>query len=197
MMVGRYEEARAFAQNQQAIHRSEGPPLGEHLAAGNIAAAELAMNEPRSAVARLEIALRELEDLGQTAMNGANHAVLMTALVDLGRHDDALHHARNAHAMLQHEGDTTWLLEPLALRAALCGRASDAARIAGCIDATFQRTGEVSLRATEARRRRLDALLARELPAAELAALRGEGAQVSEERVFALALAPSARSDES
>ena len=188
MMVGRYDEAKEFAQNQQAIHRNEGPALGEHLAAGNIAAAELAVEEPASAAARLETALRELEALGQTAMNGANHAVLMTALVDLDRHAEALHQARRAHALLQREGDTTWLLEPLALRATLCGRVADGARIAGCVDAIFQRTGEVSLRATEARRARLDTLLAQQLPAVELAALRAEGAQFSEERVFALAL---------
>ena len=189
-MVGRYEDALHFAQQQEAIHRVDGQELGQQFAAGNIAWAEVALGESERAIARLQAALRGLDAIGQTSLNGGICAVLMIALIDLDRHDEALTYARQAHAALQREGDTTWLLEPLALRAALCGRTADAARIAGCVDAIFERTGEVvSLRATEGRRQRLDALLAEQLPSAELAALRSEGRQLGEERVFALALA--------
>jgi hypothetical protein len=106
----------------------------------------------------------------------------------LGRHDEARARARIAYARLQHEGDTLWLLEPLASSAAALGRPADAARIAGFVDARYATTGEVRHAPARERRAALDALLAAGLADDERRELLAAGAVMSDDEAFALAL---------
>ncbi len=186
-MDGRYDEALEYAQQQQQLYREDGSDIGVQLAIGNRGFALLALGQPEAALAEVRPAIGRLE--AQNAGAGAGHIIgaEAIALIELGRHDEARERARVACARLQKEGDTLWLLEPLALSAAAQGRPADAARIAGFVDARYAETGEVRRAPARERRVELDALLAGELAGDDLARHLAAGAAMREDGAFALA----------
>jgi tetratricopeptide (TPR) repeat protein len=184
--LGRYDEALACAQRQASINRDGGNAVAEQFSMSNVAAVELLLGLPEAALEHARVAIERLDALG--AGDGAGHLYLnaMIALILLGRLDEAAVAARAAHARLLQEGDEYRLFAPLALLAALRGRAAAAARIVGRDDAVHAHTGE-SVRPNAAQlRARVDPLLAAALPAPEFASLRAEGAAMRDEQVFKL-----------
>ncbi len=187
-MDGRYAEALAFARAQKALYHGEGSVVGEQFAAGNVAAALAALEQPEAALAEVEHAHARLAAEGADALAGHVVGMQMVALLMLGRHGQARARARAAHARLQREGDTLWLLEPLALGAAQEGRLADAARIAGYVDARIAASGDVRRASARTRRARIDALLAAGLADDARRALLADGAKLRDDEAFALAL---------
>ena len=187
MMDGRYAEALQCARQQQQLYREDGSDIGEQLAIGNRGFALLALNEPEAALAEVRPAIARLESLNAGA--GAGHIIggEAIALIRLGRHGEARERARVAYARLQHEGDTLWLLEPLALSAVAEGRPADAARIAGFVDARYAQTGEVRRAPERSRRAELDRWLAAALDDVARAACFEAGAAMADDEAFALA----------
>jgi hypothetical protein len=78
------------------------------------------------------------------------------------------------------------MLLPLALIALKCGRPLDCSRLAGFIEAKAARAGTLAV--AQAKLDELGLLLRAELPEAELAAARADGAQMSEDEAVRLAL---------
>ncbi len=187
-MGGRYAQALEYARQQQQLYREDGSVVGEQFAIGNLGFALLALGRPEAALAEVRPAFARLEALNAGA--GAGHVIgaEAIALAMLGRHDEARARARIAYARLQHEGDTLWLLEPLASSAAALGRPADAARIAGFVDARYATTGEVRRAPARERRAELDALLDAGLADDERRELLAAGAVMSDDEAFALAL---------
>ena len=187
-MGGRYAQALEYARQQQQLYREDGSVVGEQFAIGNLGFALLALGRPEAALAEVRPAFARLEALNAGA--GAGHVIgaEAIALAMLGRHDEARARARTAYARLQHEGDTLWLLEPLASSAAALGRPADAARIAGFVDARYATTGEVRRAPARERRAELDALLDAGLADDERREFLAAGAVMSDDEAFALAL---------
>lgn len=102
--------------------------------------------------------------------------------------DDALAAAREGLPLRKEQGYAWGALDHLALRAALAGRVTSAARIAGFADAASA-AKQVPRQANEARvRNRLQTLLSDELGSDELKRLIAEGATMSEDQACAMAL---------
>jgi len=184
--LGRYEEALACAQQQAAIHREVGNPVGEHVAIANAASMELLLGRPEAALEHVRAAIARLDALGFGAYAGYHQWIVMIALLLLDRLDEALDAGRKARTLLLHEGDEYRLLAALALLAALQGRIGDAARIIGHDDANLARTGGAVRPVAALLRARLDPLLDAGLDPTELARLRMEGAALRGEQVFQL-----------
>jgi predicted ATPase/DNA-binding winged helix-turn-helix (wHTH) protein len=184
--LGRYEEALACAQQQASISREGGNLLGEHYAMSNVAAMELLLGRPESALQHGRAAIARLDALGAGAGCGHLYWSVLIALIQLNRLDEAVTAGRTARMLLLREGDEYRLLAPLALLAALQGRFAAAARIIGRDDAVHAHTGEAVRPHAAQLRARLDELLATALPAPELARLRKEGAALRDEQVFQL-----------
>ncbi len=186
--LGRYEEALACAQRQAAINRDGANAVAEQFSLSNVAAVELLLGRPEAALEHGRAAIARLEALGAGAGAGHLHLNAMIALLLLGRLDEAADAGRAARTLLLQEGDEYRLFAPLALLAALRGRAAAAARIAGRDDAVHAHTGE-AVRVNAAQlRARIDPLLAAALSAPELARLRAEGAALRDDEVFKLGL---------
>ena len=184
--LGRYEEALACAQQQAAIQREAGNPVGELGAMANVVSMELLLARTEAALEHGRAAIARFEALGRGADAGYTQWIVMIALMLLDRLDEALDAGRKALALLLHEGDDYRLLAPLALLAALRGRVADAARIIGHDDANLARTGGVVRPVAALLRARLDPLLDASLDPTELARLRKEGAALRGEQVFQL-----------
>jgi predicted ATPase len=105
-----------------------------------------------------------------------------------GELDEALTAAREGLPMLVDGGFAWSHLDHLALRAALAGKFADAARLAGFSDVAYA-ARKAPRQPNEARSRdRMQGLLEKKLPAADLARLVAEGAALSEEAACKLAL---------
>ena len=186
---GRYADALANARHQRDLYREGDSVVGIELAATNVGTALVALDRSREAIAELAPARARLAALGAGALACHLAGIEAVALIGLGRHAEARALAREAHALLQREGDTLWLLVPLALSAAAEGRLADAARIAGFSDARLALPGHGSRAIERDRRAQLDALLTAGLSGEELRAQLSEGAALREDEAFALALA--------
>jgi hypothetical protein len=114
---------------------------------------------------------------------------LAGVLVERGDFEEALSPAREGLELSKAGGDISDALDHLALRAALVGRLTDAARLAGYVDAMYA-TRRIARQVNEARARaRLDRLLRDQVAADECAKLMAEGATMTEEDACRLALA--------
>jgi len=116
-------------------------------------------------------------------------ASLAGVLTERGELDEALVAAREGLPLLLEDGNAWLFVSHLALRAALAGRLSDAARLAGysdCVWTKQQATPHpVDVRTSD----RLRSICAEAFAPDELEFLRAEGAQLSESEACALALA--------
>ncbi|HEX4159303.1 MAG TPA: winged helix-turn-helix domain-containing protein [Rhizomicrobium sp.] len=134
-----------------------------------------------------ELALR-LREARQSDTLGFVLGVLAGALAARGDLNEALIVAREAAPLLRDYGRLFWLFDHLALRAALAGRAKDAALIAGYSNAVYEKFGRtrepMGHNAIERTRFLLRDVLADE----ETAQLHRLGSQLSEEQAMAIAL---------
>lgn len=124
----------------------------------------------------------------KSAMLGVCLCNLAGVHTERGEVDLALAAAREGLPLLK-EGGFGWShLDHLALRAALAGKLANAVRVAGYTDATFA-AKKTARQPNEARsRNRLQEMLEKNYPADLLARLLAEGAQMSEDGAFGLAL---------
>lgn len=114
--------------------------------------------------------------------------VLAGALTVRGNLNDALIAGREATPLLREVGLLFWLFDHLALRAALAGRARDAALIAGYANAVHRKSGRAREPMGRGAAERLNLLLREALPEDQLAELDRLGAQLSEDQTIAVAL---------
>jgi len=115
----------------------------------------------------------------------ASHAGV---LIDQGRLAEALEAGREGLPLLSEDGTAWTFLSHFALRAALAGRLSDAARLAGYWDHAWASMEMKPNRMEEGTRERLKSILDRELPVDEHERLRLEGARLTELEACRLAL---------
>ena len=122
-------------------------------------------------------------------MLGWSLASLAGVLTERGNLDEALVAAREGLPLLL-EDEIAWLfVSHLALRAALAGRLSDAARLAGYSDCAWT-SQQATPHPVDARTSdRLRSIFAEAFAPDELERLRAEGAQLSESQACELALA--------
>jgi hypothetical protein len=111
------------------------------------------------------------------------------AWLTLERVDDALVAARNAYPRLRREGDQQRLLLPLALAHALRGHLDVAARIAAFDRAAQSRSGENASVHGVPLQARLAPIIDGGLSADERMRLDAQGAALTEDEAFRLALA--------
>jgi ATP/maltotriose-dependent transcriptional regulator MalT len=134
-----------------------------------------------------KLALR-LREARQSDTLGFVLGVLAGALAARGDLNEALIVAREAAPLLRDYGRLFWLFDHLALRAALAGRAKDAALIAGYSNAVYEKFGRtrepMGHNAIERTRFLLGDVLADE----ETAQLHRLGSQLSEEQAMTIAL---------
>ncbi len=184
----RTEDAMQAVLLQAEHYRSEGFVTHAAIAEGcNLAFCEIALGRPRSAEARARHALTVLESHGVAHYGGHVRMCLALATSEQGRHEEAIEEARAALPLLMAEGDEFRLLEPLALTAALQGRAADAARVLGYADRHRGANGAVRNPDQQRRRDRIDAASAASMDADSAATLREIGAALSHAAAFSCA----------
>src|SRR5262245_43698238 len=149
-----------------------------------------ALGELDAAVAAMrEAAVRLRKTPLAKVMLGFCLTNLAGVLVERGDLDEALEVAREGLPLLKDAGYAWINIDQLALRAALAGRLTDAARLAGFADATIAKKKQTFRQTNEARaRKRLEGLLNAGLAADELARLLAEGAELEENEAYRLAL---------
>ena len=184
----RYEEALAAAQRQVAICREGGIEVSALYGMSNVTALEIYVDRPEAALAHARESIARLHALG--ADDGAGHLYwnMTVALLLLDRVAEARAAAGASYERLIAEGDEHRVVLPLALLHAREGRLDAAARISAFADAYWARQGERMRTFEPMLRARLDPLLA-QLSAQEREALARQGAALSEQEAFRLALA--------
>ncbi len=181
----RASEARVHAERQTALNRAAGNALGEQLALGNVASCDVWGGQPARAVPALRAVIGELERTGHGFAAGHMAYNLAAALEMEGELDEALVQARRAHALLRREGDQEIMLRLLVRIAAARGRPGSALRVLGYARALWRRLGLDD----EALARYAEAAIPDVIGAEERAQLFAEGATLTEEQAFAVALA--------
>ena len=181
---GRYPEARQHAQRQAQLNREAGIPVGEQIAVGNVATCDV-WGEPARAIPALRGVIAELERLGCGSVAGHMVYNLAEALRQTGALDEALAQARRAYALLRREGDQGILFDVLPRLAADRGRNEAAVRIVGYGLRARERMGIDGREWAAWAEQGVPATLAE----AARARLRAEGAALTEDQAFALALA--------
>ena len=180
---GRRAEARQHAQRQADLNREAGAPVGEQLALGNVATCDAWGDEPARAIPALRAVIAELERLGAGGTAGHMLYNLAEALHRTGALDEALAQARRAYALLRREGDQNILFEVLPRLAAARGRHEAAIRLVGYAART--RAGFTEAGWTAWAEEGVPPTLTEDARAR----LRAEGAALTEDQAFALALA--------
>jgi predicted ATPase/DNA-binding winged helix-turn-helix (wHTH) protein len=188
-MQGQTASALRCAQAQGALLAEDGN-WRMHVAYGaNVADCEIALGQLQQAEARSRQALQALDALGIDD-NIVGHVMdaLMVALTLQGRDQEAIEIGSRARRLLEREGDELRLLDTLALNATTGRHWSDAACIAGHVDAAMASSGESRWPSAARRRAQLDRLLDAALTPARQQQLMAAGAAMNCESVFALAL---------
>jgi predicted ATPase/DNA-binding winged helix-turn-helix (wHTH) protein len=184
----RFEEALGAAETQASICRDGGAEVAALFAMSNVTLMQSMLGHTREALEHARSAIEALHALGADAGAGHLYFSEMIALLVLDRTGEALVAARNAYPRLMREGDHYRILLPLVLLNALQGRLEVAARVAG-FDATVRsRSGENETIWAPLLHPRVDALLSAGLSRGERARLAAEGAALSDEAAFKLAL---------
>jgi predicted ATPase/DNA-binding winged helix-turn-helix (wHTH) protein len=190
MRAGRYEEAAASSLAQAEALRENAALGAPQNALINAAGHELALGRIEQAEARARAAIEALEPVtAQASVRGYGWAVVAACEARRGAFADAVQSCQRARGALEMEGDEPLLLPVLAICACGLGRADDAARIAGCMDASRARAGVVPQPAEAAERARLQAALSAALSPVLLQALCQAGARLSPAEALALGFA--------
>ena len=190
-LAGNLAVARTHYEEGISLFRSVGSDRAAAELCGSLADTNWALGALDAAAAgfREAIALMRASNMGTKLILGVNLTNLAGVLVERGDFEEALAAAREGFELRKAGGDITGALDHLALRAALVGRFSDAARLTGYVDALFAMRGIVR-QVNEARARtRLEELLQHRLSSEERVQLMSEGASISEEDACRLAFA--------
>ena len=190
-LAGNLAAARTHYEEGISLFRSVGSNRAAAELCGSLADANWALGALDAAVAgfREAIALMRDSNMGTKLILGVNLTNLAGVLVERGDFDEALAAAQEGFELRKAGGDTTGALDHLALRAALVGRLTDAARLTGYVDALFTVRGIVR-QINEARARaRLERLLQHRLSGEERVQLMTDGATITEEDACRLAFA--------
>lgn len=175
----------------QALFQRAGDDFTAAAARGNIALIAWALGdiEATETAFRQLVTLTRISPMGTRRMRGWWLASLAGVLIERGALEEALAAAREGLPLLL-EDATVWpFVSHLALRAALVGRLSDAARLAGYSDCEWRKQ-QATPHPVDARTfERLRPLLAQAFASDELERLRAEGAQLTGSEACALALA--------
>ena len=175
----------------QALFLGAGDEISAASASGNRANITWALGdlEATESAFRQMIAIMRNSPMRTRRMLGWSLASLAGVLTERGNLDEALVAAREGLPLLL-EDEIAWLfVSHLALRAALAGRLSDAARLAGYSDCAWT-SQQATPHPVDARTSdRLRSIFAEAFAPDELERLRAEGAQLSESQACELALA--------
>ncbi|MFO1315103.1 MAG: winged helix-turn-helix domain-containing protein [Burkholderiales bacterium] len=185
LTAGRHAEARPHAQRQAELNREAGTAMGEQLALGNVATCDVWGGAPARAIPALRAVIAELERLGSGWSAGHMVYNLAEALRQTGALDEALVQARRAYALLRREGDQNIMFDVLPRLAAARGRHEAAVRFVGYALGARARMGIADAGWTAWAEEGVPSSLAEDTRAR----LRAEGAALTEDQAFALALA--------
>jgi tetratricopeptide (TPR) repeat protein len=189
MLSGDRVRARSYFEKALSIYRetsAESAMLGILL---NLADLTWTLHDLDAALNRFREAVALMRKSPSVPRDMLGHGLTNLAGVHTERGElaEALAAAREGLPLRRHS-DINTPLDHLALRAALAGKATDAARLAGYLDA-IRAARQASRQPNEARARdRLAVLLREKLPAGELDRLLAEGATLSEGEACRLAL---------
>jgi predicted ATPase/DNA-binding winged helix-turn-helix (wHTH) protein len=183
--------ARNCYERARALFQRAGDDFTAAAAAVNAALITWTLGDVEAAEAtfRQHVALMRSSPMRTRRMLGWSLANLAGVLTERGALEEAFAAAREGLPLLLEEASAWPFVSHLALHAALVGRLSDAARLAGYSDCVWSKQHAtphpVDARTTE----RLRSILADALSPAEVARLRAEGAELTEAEACALALA--------
>jgi len=184
--LGRMDNARLAEEKVSRLCETIGAERIAHCVAANLVQFTLESGEIDGAIAKGRDVAVQVRDTPH--IHGFVLSVLTAALVARGDVDEALRTAREAAPILRDEDALYWLFDHLALRAALVGRAKDAALIAGYADAVHQKLGcqrqPMGRRAVE----RVHVLLHETLSDEDAARLGEMGAKLTEDQATSIAL---------
>lgn len=188
-MSGQLEPYLQAERQLARLYASAGQEQWELGALSNVAEAQLALGHIDAAVgtARDVLARRRARGMPPTV---SSYAILTAALAALGAVDEAEALVREAVPLLHAMNGLGELLDHLGLIAALRGRLTDAARVAGCADSFYTRGGFPRQPSETFSRERLWPLLQRSISAPELASLLADGAALTEAQGAGMALPP-------
>jgi len=183
--------ARTHYEQSLALDRSTGFESRALATLGNLANVSWALGDLDSAEASLlqQLALVRDSPFRTGRQLGWTLASLAGVLTERGELDDALVAAREGLPLLLEAGSAWQHMDVLALRAALVGRLSDAAHLAGYADSAFADHGAARHPISHRNHRiPVQALLREKLPPEELERLLAEGAKMSEDDACEIAL---------
>ena len=154
----------------------------------NLVEAILEMGDTDAAISSGHALIARLKDTYHTDVLGYVLGMVSTALTLRGDVEPALTTAQEAVPLLRDEGMLFWFFDHLALRLALAGNVKDAALVSGYADSLFKEFGRPREPVGQEAVNRLERILRTSLSNSEVQQARTIGAQLSEDRVIALAL---------
>ena len=186
-----FGQARDYYEQAHLLFLKAGDEFTAAAAKGNLANITWALGdlEATEASFRQHVALMRHSPMRTPRVLGWTLASLAGVLTERKALDEALAAAREGLPLLLEDGSAWIFVSHLALRAALAGRLSDAARLAGYSDAAWTKQGATPHPVDARTSDRLRSILHQSFPSHELERLRAEGAALSEAEACALALA--------
>jgi tetratricopeptide (TPR) repeat protein len=186
-----FVHARDYYEQARLLFLKAGDEFTGAAAKGNLANITWALGDLESTEAsfRQHVALMRHLPMRTPRVLGWALASLAGVLIERGALEDALAAAREGLPLLLEDGSAWIFVSHLALRAALAGRLSDAARLAGYSDSAWNRQGATPHPVDARTSDRLSSTLLQSSARDELERLRTEGAALSEAEACELALA--------
>ena len=184
----RFDEAIAAAQRTVRYLQQGGHEIAMQKRFVCHAYVESQLGQDDAALAHAQSAIARLEILGAGFETGHLWVVVATTHIMLGQISDAVAACRTGYAMLARLGDQLRMFKVFALCAAVQGRLGDATRTVGFIEAARTSVGSMGDSQWTRMNDRLNGLLVAGLSPAELAALKAEGATMTESAIVKLAL---------
>ena len=181
---------KTTARRHSSLYRTAGADQSARDMTGSLADTNWALGALDAALAGFRAIIDVMRTSNRTTTLGLGVALtnLAGVLTELGHLDEALGFAREGLALRKDGGYVWGALDHLALRAALAGKFEEAARLAGYVDSVFAAKKEVR-QPNEARARgRLVQLLSENLKPDECIQLLAQGATITEEEAYRLAL---------
>jgi predicted ATPase/DNA-binding winged helix-turn-helix (wHTH) protein len=194
-IAGRAQQSRSHMVQHVELSRRAGDEYGEIIGLLNLADFAYTIGAIDEAVARGRELVVRARASGREWMADSGFINLGAALAESGEFAEAEQmFAEGLRLLARTANARRWTLDHLALLAARSGRSHDAVRIAAFLDQAMAREGAVRGPAETRSRERTAALARAALDADTGARLAAEGAQLTEEAAFTLAL-PSADRD--
>jgi tetratricopeptide (TPR) repeat protein len=190
MLTGDPLDARMYFERALTLYRDTGAEQGVLAILANLADVSWALGDLDTALACFRDTIVQLRK--SSLARRENIGIALTNIAGIhterGELDEALTAAHEGLPLLKERGQIWYLLDHLALRAALASKVGNAARLTGYIDSAFT-ANESSRQPNEARARdRLQTLLHDKLSIDELERLLADGAKISEDEACRLAL---------